>query len=446
MNVRLVDAAGLGLLLMPFLLLVLRPRNLVHLLAAVQALFMVGWAGWTWVLLRSHTWTLPLLVLPLIAVNIGARVAAFQFSKLSTNPVNTDAYRRTRFWIGAAIVFLYPTIGGLSSGTSIDSAISWTLVSLVGVAVCVGCVVLSARGGSHPLPAGPLRTRIFELASSARVRLRGVSILTGSEARPPSAFATRWGVVMLSDTLLKRLPRREVDAIVCHELSHIGPVGGAPRVLLYILVAATAMGAQLAPALVEGVPVLVLAAWLLFKAWRRSEERRADRDAVRWSGDPEALISGLARISYAHGMPLEWGAPVCWLVGHPSTEKRIQMIAAAGGVPGSRVAQLLDESRGEASDPYTDGCRISKDAAFSPLRQRMRRRLSAYVLLAPAVLGVATAKILEATGFGGLAGLAAVAALSAVAFYLGYELVVGQVRSAARRRAVTRGRCGIFAG
>ena len=91
-------AAGvLGLLLLPVLLVVARPKNLVALSAGVQALFLTGWTGWTWVLMESHAGKLfdfvfrglqfgPLLALaapPLVAVWLASRVAASHSVRLS---------------------------------------------------------------------------------------------------------------------------------------------------------------------------------------------------------------------------------------------------------------------------------------------------------------------------------------------------------------------------
>jgi Zn-dependent protease with chaperone function len=79
-------------------------------------------------------------------------------------------------------------------------------IGLGGAVLCVVRLRLASRGASHSLAAGELRQRIFELAARAGVRIRGVTILMGSETRPPAAFATRWGGILLTDGLLKRLP------------------------------------------------------------------------------------------------------------------------------------------------------------------------------------------------------------------------------------------------
>ncbi len=200
---------------------------------------------------------------------------------------------------------------------------------------------------------------MFELAAKAGVKLRGVSILTSATPRPPVAFATRWGVVFLNDGLLRDLSRREVDAIVCHELSHLRPSKRSGLAVPYMLVVASVLGAHWVPNFVDFIPALLLAAYFLVKAWRRAGERAADLDSVRWSGDPEAMITGLARVSYANGMPLEWAAPVSWMMGHPPTIDRIRAIGRAGRLTNSRVAELLEESTARSGGSLRGGpCRI----------------------------------------------------------------------------------------
>ena len=102
-----------------------------------------------------------------------------------------------------------------------DSALLSSTVGLLLTAGLVIVLLLSRRGSSQSLAAGELRTRIFALAGRAGVTLRDVLILTSPESRPPIAFAGRWGVVILNDGVLRDLSRREVDAIVCHELAHL---------------------------------------------------------------------------------------------------------------------------------------------------------------------------------------------------------------------------------
>jgi Zn-dependent protease with chaperone function len=459
-HVRTLAAGTAGLMLLPFVLMLVKPRTLIHLIATTQALFLLGWAAWTWVLLDAQAWTLcelasgnaytTLLLLfatPLAPVWIGSQLAAIHYARLAPPGANVALYRQAKFWIGGIVVFLFTTIFGVFAGPDDTGIFGLLCIGLGGAILCVVRLRLASRGSSHPLTAGELRQRIFELAARAGVRIRGVTILTGSETRPPAAFATRWGGILLTDGLLKRLPKREVDAIVCHELSHTGSKSKVMMYVLYVFVLCTTMAAEFVPGTVMLFPLLIVALVLSFKAWRRSQERAADRDSVGWSRDPEAMISGLARVSLVSGMPLDWGAPISWMLSHPSTGERLRLIAAAGGVPQSRVAELVEQARSEPADHYAESSDVPADAAFSPmLRQRMRNSLGWYALAAPAIFGVGIAWALERTGIAGFSVFAIGAPVSMAAFYFGYEMIVGKMRETARRRAVARNGPGIFVG
>jgi len=123
------------------------------------------------------------------------------------------------------------------------------------------------------------------------------------------------------------------------------------------------------------------------------------------------------------------------------------LIAAAGGVPQSRVTELIELARSEAVDHYAESADVPAGAAFSPmLRQRMRNSLGWYALAAPAIFGVGIAWALKRMGVGGFSVFAIGAPVSMAAFYFGYEMIMGKMRETARRGAVARNGPGIFVG
>ncbi len=462
---RMLAAAALGLILCPFLLMLLRPSDLLRLHASMEGIFVLAWIGWIWVLLRfdagallsyvlGHWGPAPLLALlapQLAAVWIGSRVGAVTYARLAPNGLGAAYYRKMKFWSGAAMACFASTfLSVLLPGNA-----QWTLAA--GIILTIACVLWIrsiGRAGSRPASDGDLRQRTFAAAARAGVRLRGVSILTSPVPRPPVALATRWGLVLLNEGLLKTLSRREVDAVVCHELSHIRPVKRARMTAVYVLLVATILGAQWLPDLTALIPVSLLAMYFLLKSWRRGREWAADLDSVRWSGDPEALITGLARVSRAHGLPLEWHAPIRWMMAHPPTMDRIKAIARAGRVPDSRIAELLDQSQRDAADHYiadhyidasTDP--VPEDAAFSPeLRKRIQSSLSLYLLAAPLLWGVPMVWLLERTGLDWWAVVIVAIVSSALAMYLGSEWITGSLRNAVKRRAIARHGPGVFTG
>ena len=161
------------------------------------------------------------------------------------------------------------------------------------------------------------------------------------------------------------------------------------------------------------------------------------------------MITGLARVSHAHGIPLEWGAPISWMMAHPSIMDRIRAIARAGGVNDSRIAELLEYSRRDPEDHYVeaDAALVPEDAVFSPtMRKRLQMRLTLYVLLSPIIFGLPAVWLLERLALPWWAVLTVGSLLSMLAMYVGFEWVVASDRDMVRQRVVARHGQGVFAG
>jgi len=90
-----------------------------------------------------------------------------------------------------------------------------------------GFLVLSLNIGRllgsrlHALTSGDLRDRIFDLANRAGVKLRQVYVLPETSAQLSNAFARSDNSVMITNSLIKNLSRREVDGIMAHEIGHL---------------------------------------------------------------------------------------------------------------------------------------------------------------------------------------------------------------------------------
>ena len=457
-DVRTLAATAAAMILAPLLLLILRPRDFLQLRVQVEGIFVFSWIVWIWVVLRTEAgalltfltghWLSGVLMLapPLAAVWIGSRLAARAYERMTPCGISVEHYRQARFWTGAAAASIASSLLILLM-SNFENALQ---TSYAGIALTVGCILRArslSRGGSHPIAVGELRQRIFALAEKAGVNLRGISMITAPEPRPPIAFATRYGVVMVNQDLLRLLPRREVDAILCHELSHIGPSSRAAMLGVYFILVATVIGVQFQPNLANVIPLSLLATYFLVKFWRRNRERKADQDSVRWSGDPEAMITGLARVSRANGMPLTWGAPTAWLMSHPPTMDRIHAIARAGGVTQTRVAELMASLDQPQADHYAEAGQVPEDPAQSPaMRKRMQMRIMWFTLLSPLSIGFPAVLLFERLRLAWWAVLIFASAISMIAMIFGFEWVVGAVRQAVKRRAIARHGQGIFAG
>ncbi len=224
-----------------------------------------------------------------------------------------------------------------------------------------------------PLQAPELYAMVQDLAARAGLPMPKVYIIP-EEA--PNAFATgrnpRNGVVAVTEGLLRILDRREVAAVIAHELGHI-----KHRDTLIMAVAATFAGAlsMLANAAMFGsllggnqpsedeeggsplagllgVLIAPIAATLVQMSISRAREFMADEAAARFTGTPLALASALRKIeAWSREIPMQAGSPATahlfiynpFTVGgvarlfstHPPTEQRVArlMAMASGRLP-----------------------------------------------------------------------------------------------------------------
>jgi Zn-dependent protease with chaperone function len=207
---------------------------------------------------------------------------------------------------------------------------------------------LSALGTiPQAVTSGPLRDRIFELAARADVRLKQLYVMPMARLQGANAFAVSNGTVMLTDVLLEQLSEREVVAVMAHEVAHlkhkhpirIARTGLFALIFPLILLQWLSLLRWLPSILAIAVPVLSsLLATLMV---RRRYEYQADATAIELCGDPEALISGLIRISALNHVPLHWGRWAERSLTHPSTRRRLVRIAQLAKLAPERLDQLL---------------------------------------------------------------------------------------------------------
>jgi Zn-dependent protease with chaperone function len=199
---------------------------------------------------------------------------------------------------------------------------------------------------THALSFGPLRDRAFAMAEKAGVKLNQVYVMPMARWRMANAYASDGNNLILTDWLLQHLSRREVDAIMAHEVAHMKRRHLA--ILGWLLVIC-----WFAPAIYfaarKTVPDLVwLALWVIgslhFFAWlsrifMRRFEREADADAVAIGADAEAFISALFRLDRLNLTPHEWSRFQETFLTHPSTARRIAAISERAGISSEAVLQ-----------------------------------------------------------------------------------------------------------
>ena len=155
----------------------------------------------------------------------------------------------------------------------------------------------------YELPAGDLRDHILALARQAGVSLKQIYLLPASEGRLASPLMSRQGRLLLSDYLLRLLPKRELDVVLAREMAHV------KRYHTALMLGATVVALPLIyrfsnlPVIADQLPWAVrgpLLVWLtplfLYLLWRRLE-RDAESAAVAATGDPDAMVAALPKIA-----------------------------------------------------------------------------------------------------------------------------------------------------
>lgn len=292
-----------------------------------------------------------------------------------------DTLRHTA-WSYAA--FGLPIVLALAGfGMSLEREYRWmALALLLGYATYIfGTHMAQRTGGILPraVTVGPLRDRVFDLAHRAGVRLQQFYVLPSGRAGLMNAFAVSGQRVIVSENLLRHFPRREVDAIAAHELTHLrkGHTAGWRPALALLLIAA---GTGAAFTLVEAMPDVPALPWLtplplvivsaggMFFSRRR--EAAADRGAAELTGDPEAMISGIFRLTRLNGLPLQWSRWDDRLLSHPSSIRRAADLGRAAGIPAERLEALARDLDAPA-DRYDIPESVTSDEAVFTSQARL---------------------------------------------------------------------------
>lgn len=208
------------------------------------------------------------------------------------------------------------------------------------------------------LTAGELRDRAFSIAQKAGAKLNQVYVLPAERMRMANAFAHSANNIFLTDYLLHNLSKREVDAIVGHEIAHLQKKHIRNRILILIvavlaIIFVTFWTERWIPPNLPLGPMLYGVFLLGMFFISRRNEFAADAGAVKLTGDAEAMITGLARVTRLNTMPINWGKLDEKMLTHPSTLRRIAQLARAGGIPEEHVPELLGQAAAPPTDVYS---------------------------------------------------------------------------------------------
>lgn len=280
-------------------------------------------------------------------------VPAIEFSP---SDVVRSAIAVTTFWLAPLFLII---LGINTFRTNPRQAALYAVIGYV-CWLLLGRVADQGWKPADALTPGALRDRIFELANKAGIVLKEVYLLPENRAQLANAYAASNDTVAVTNSVVKHLSRREVDAVMAHEIGHLKarhPHMAKTRTLLIIIVA-NVVGSVVAwmtnlrhsPALVFSGALAVSALAVFFIS--RRNERQADDIGITLTEDPEAFISGMAKLTRLGLAPMHQSAWGESLDTHPGTMRRNQEIAQAHGISDERVQELVADSTASPDDKY----------------------------------------------------------------------------------------------
>ena len=304
-------------------------------------------------------------------------------------------------------------VGITATGDDVAAMAAWILFALVLLFAGRIAFARSTRMIPQAVTLGELRDRIFAMARKVRVNLQQIYVLPASRMRMANAFATAGNQVILTDYLLTHLNRREVEAVVAHEVAHLRY--RHPRIL-GLAVAAAIFLWMIGAAVLEVrhpaswnpnltfdlLPLVLLAGLLPLRLLMRRFERSADAYASMLTGDPEGMISALGKLARLNLLPLSWTWWGDQVSTHPSMIRRGEALALRSGISYDRMEKLLSGEAALEDDRYELPDALSPDRVFTT---EHKTRASLPVLLA--VLGVTSGTGVLASWGVHRAGLAA---------------------------------------
>ncbi len=195
-----------------------------------------------------------------------------------------------------------------------------------------------------------LRNRLFALARSAGVKLKQVYVMSNSQTA--NAFAIQGNNIVLTDSLLHHLNKREIDAVMAHEIAHLQY--RHPQMLQALLVLAVLVGMGSAPILATclgGLPFVLVVLLLLgiYCACSRYFEYEADRQAALLTNDPVAMIAGLVKLAQLSRIPLNWDRGSQWMMTHPSIRQRVRAVAQQQHICLEQIPKILETCNRETA-------------------------------------------------------------------------------------------------
>ena len=158
------------------------------------------------------------------------------------------------------------------------------------------------------------------------------------------AFASpKASSVVFTDSAVQLLSAREQAAVFAHEVAHLEHYARrGSRVawaFTYGLVLTAPLGAAVAldwlPAgrVIAAWSVLLIVGFVWSLSFRKANETESDLRALELCEDPEALVSGLTKMTIAGRMPRRWSVELEHGSSHPSLARRLHAIRRVAAIP-----------------------------------------------------------------------------------------------------------------
>jgi hypothetical protein len=358
---------------------------------------------------------MPAFAAPPILVLIGCRALAQPlWARVPEVDWSAGQAARRAFWGTTAILafFLFAGAAAYVAGeVGRPPALALIVVGYVCCEQFLKYWMAAQNVRQEPLPAGEVRDRLFMLARKAAVRVNQVFLLPPARWRLLPLFAPLPHSIYLTKPLFHHLSRREMDALLAHALAylwrrHVRAVWRPfLQMFLIVLFLGSFVGLRVLSSTIDWERWLLLLPipWLLLSRVLGGRllplDSAVDSDAVALTGDPEALITALAKLSRLGLLPVTssfWSRP---FFSEPFPWRRLEALAAREGIPPERLDEILDGpgTGSEQYPPLPDGDRESKAAvpalpggAGEKVFATYRSRVGARILRTLVAVGVLT--------------------------------------------------------
>ncbi|HZF04237.1 MAG TPA: M56 family metallopeptidase [Patescibacteria group bacterium] len=244
-------------------------------------------------------------------------------------------------WLGFWFVLLLaPTV--IAAADVWRWPVAWTLAVILGLWALRSTETFLWLVGARPRLWRTEWQRIIDRSRATRPLLFEMPVPGGRFVTAfafPSANAPS---VLFTESAVQLLSAREQAAVFAHEVAHLEHYGrrGSRIVwaLTYGLVLTAPLGAALAldrlpgGRVIAAWSVVLVAGFVWNLSLRKTHETESDIRALDLCEDPEALVSGLTKMTIAGRMPRRWSVELEHGSSHPSLARRLHAIRRVAAI------------------------------------------------------------------------------------------------------------------